>query len=53
MVDVSIIIVCMNRPDNLYPCLESIRAHNRTELEIWVVAYRFSEGKPSLNFCMF
>ena len=42
MPKVSVVIVCMDRPDLLYPCLESLRAHNRTELEIWVVAYRFS-----------
>ena len=44
MPKVSIVIVCMDRPDLLNPCLESIRAHNRTELAIWVAAYRFSEG---------
>ena len=44
MPKVSVVIVCMDRPDLLNPCLESIRAHNRTELEVWVVAYRFSEG---------
>ena len=43
MPKVSVVIVCMDRPDLLDPCLESLRAHNRTELEIWVVAYRFSE----------
>ena len=43
MPKVSVVIVCMDRPDLLYPCLESMRAHNRTELEVWVVAYRFSE----------
>ena len=42
MPKVSVVIVCMDRPDLLDPCLESLRAHNRTELEIWVVAYRFS-----------
>ena len=42
MPKVSVVIVCMDRPDLLNPCLESIRAHNRTELEVWVVAYRFS-----------
>ena len=42
MPKVSVVIVCMDRPDLLNPCLESLRAHNRTELEIWVVAYRFS-----------
>ena len=43
MPKVSVVIVCMDRPDLLDPCLESLRDHNRTELEIWVVAYRFSE----------
>ena len=43
MPKVSVVIVCMDRPDLLYPCLESMRTHNRTELEVWVVAYRFSE----------
>ena len=42
MPKVSVVIVCMDRPDLLDPCLESLCAHNRTELEIWVVAYRFS-----------
>ena len=42
MPKVSVVIVCMDRPDLLDPCLESLRAHNRAELEIWVVAYRFS-----------
>ncbi len=40
---VSAVIVCMDRPDILYPCLESIVSHNRTPVEIWVVAYMFSE----------
>ena len=43
MPKVSVVIVCMNRPDLLYPCLESMRACNETECEVWVVAYRFSE----------
>ena len=42
MVDVSIIIVCMNRPDNLYPCLESIRQTTvRVSYEVLVVAYMY------------
>lgn len=42
MVDVSIIIVCMNRPDNLYPCLESIRRTTvRVTYEVLVVAYLY------------
>ena len=39
---VSIVIVCMNRPDNLNPCLEGIRAHTHVPFECFVVAYRFS-----------
>lgn len=42
MVDVSIIIVCMNRPDNLYPCLESIRRTTlKVSYETLVVAYLY------------
>ena len=39
---VSIVIVCMNRMDNLYPCLEGLRAHTGMPCETFVVAYRFS-----------
>ena len=39
---VSIVIVCMNRPDNLYPCLQGVRAHTHVPCETFVVAYRFS-----------
>ena len=39
---VSIVIVCMNRMDNLYPCLEGLRAHTSVPYECFVVAYRFS-----------
>ena len=39
---VSIVIVCMNRMDNLYPCLEGVRAHTSVPYECFVVAYRFS-----------
>lgn len=42
MPDVSVIIVSMNRPDILFPCLDSIRAQNRVPMETLVVAYRFS-----------
>ena len=38
---VSIVIVCMNRTDNLYPCLDSIRQFNSVGCEILVVAYLF------------
>ncbi len=40
---VSVVIVCMDRPDLLNPCLEGLFARNCTELEVWVVAYLFSE----------
>lgn len=39
---VSIVIVCMNRLDNLYPCLQGVRAHTHVPCETLVVAYRFS-----------
>lgn len=39
---VSVVIVCMDRPDLLYPCLEGIRAHTSVSYEVWVVAYLFS-----------
>lgn len=32
----------MNRPGNLYPCLDSIRANTKISHETFVVAYRFS-----------
>jgi len=44
MVDVSIVIVCMNKPKNLYPCLNSIKQYtNIVSYETFVVAYLFSE----------
>jgi len=39
---VSVVIVCMDRPDLLYPCLKGIRAHTSVTYEVWVVAYLFS-----------
>lgn len=40
---VSIVIVCMNKPEDLFPCLDSIRTQTHaTTCEIWVVAYLFS-----------
>ena len=39
---VSIIIVCMNRPDNLRPCLRSIKQHTTADFETLVVAYLFN-----------
>lgn len=44
MIDVSIVIVCMNNLTNLYPCLESIRKFtNKITYETFVVAYLFSK----------
>ena len=40
-IDVSIVIVCMNRMDNLYPCLQSIRENTKVSYETFVVAYLF------------
>ena len=41
MPKVSIVIVCMNRPDILFPCLDSIREHTTVSYETLVVAYMF------------
>lgn len=41
---VSIVIVCMDRMDNLRPCLEGIKRYTSVESETLVVAYRFSES---------
>jgi len=46
MPKVSIVIICMNRPDILYPCLRSICDNTACTYEIIVVAYMFS--KPNL-----
>nr|MCR5351495.1 glycosyltransferase [Bacteroidales bacterium] len=37
-----IVIVCMDRLDNLYPCLQGIQTHTGVSCETFVVAYRFS-----------
>ena len=42
MPEVSVVIVCMDRMDNLYPCLESIYRHTRIPIETFVVAYMFT-----------
>lgn len=42
MPEVSVIIVCMDRLDNLYPCLNSLMSQTKLSCEILVVAYRFS-----------
>lgn len=42
---VSVVIVCMNRPDNLYPCLESLLQQTKgVELEVLVVAYLYDKA---------
>lgn len=43
MIDVSIVIVCMNNLKNLYPCLESIKKYTAVSYECFVVAYLFTE----------
>ncbi len=43
MPKVSIVIVCMNRPDNLVPCLESLQRYTTVSYELWVVAYLFDK----------
>ncbi len=43
MIDVSIVIVCMNNLKNLYPCLKSIRKFTSVSYETIVVAYLFSK----------
>lgn len=51
--DVSIVIVCMNNLNNLYPCLESIRKYTSVSYEAFVVAYLFSKEnllKVKLDF---
>ncbi len=43
MIDVSIVIVCMNNLKNLYPCLDSIKKYTTVSYETLVVAYLFSK----------
>ena len=43
MVDVSIVIVCMNNLGNLYPCLDSILRYTKVTYEVIVVAFMFSK----------
>lgn len=43
MIEVSIVIVCMNNLKNLYPCLDSIRKYTSVSYETIVVAYLFSK----------
>ena len=44
MPTVSIVIVSMNRPDNLVPCLESLQRYTTVSYELWVVAYLFDKA---------
>lgn len=43
MIDVSIVIICMNNLGFLFPCLDSIKRHTSVSYETFVVAYLFSE----------
>lgn len=43
MIEVSIVIVCMDKMEVLRPCLDSIRKHTGVSYETIVVAYMFSE----------
>lgn len=43
MIDVSIVIVCMDNWDNLSRCLDSIRANTSVTYEVLVTAYLFSK----------
>ena len=45
---VSVVIVCMNRLDLLYPCLKSIRKQTSVSHEVLVVAYRFTPDNLAL-----
>lgn len=42
-IEVSVIIVCMNNVDKLFPCIDSIKSQTKTSFEIIVVAYMFSK----------
>lgn len=58
-ISVSVIIVCMNNLDNLYPCIKSIMKYTQVPYEIIVTAFLFSdekfkkskEGLPKRNIC--
>ena len=43
MPEVSVVIVCMNRPDILFPCLDSLKAYTTVSFETLVVTYLFSD----------
>ena len=44
MPEVSVVIVCMNRPDILFPCLDSLKAYTTVSFETLVVTYLFSDN---------
>ena len=46
--DVSVIIVSMNRPDLLFPCLDSLAAQNRSRCEILLCACRWTPENLAL-----
>ena len=48
MPKVSVIIVCMNRPDLLFPCLDSLQSGTAADTEYLVVAYLFNEENLAL-----
>ena len=48
MPEVSIIIVSMNRPDILFPCLDSIKAYTKVPYETLVVAYLYTRENQIL-----
>lgn len=45
---VSVVVVCMNKPDNLFVCIDSIVKHTKTTCEILVVAYLFTKENMEL-----
>lgn len=47
IIDVSIVIICMNNLNNLYPCLESIKKYTSISYETFVIAYLFSSENLS------
>lgn len=48
MPEVSIVIVCMNRPDILFPCLDSLREHTKVSYETLVVTHNFTPENLAL-----
>lgn len=43
LIQVSVVIVCMNNLKNLYPCLNSVKKYTTVSYETLVVAYLFAE----------